>query len=74
MIIEFLDKEEPGFGVWSATRMLLESPLTYVLVVNPAFYNIFSASATVLFLTSGTTIELSEEVEELESSVEGIPK
>ena len=54
--------------------MLLASPLTYVLVVNPVFFNIFSASATVLFLTSGTTIKLSEEVEDVESSVEGIPK
>ena len=43
-------------------------------VEKPEFFKIFSASDTVLFLTSGTTIRLSDEELLEEFSLEGMPK
>ena len=53
-IIEFFGMLDPGFGVWSVTRVEFLSPLIFTFVVNPACFNNFSASVTVLFLISGT--------------------
>ena len=73
-MIEPFRSELPGFGFWSDTKIVFGSPFTYTLVVKPDAFNIFSASATVLFLISGTTIELLGFLLLEASSSEGTPK
>ena len=54
-INELLGNDTPGFGTWSVTKSSFIFPFVEKLHLNHEFSNTFLASATVLFVTSGTS-------------------